>query len=44
VIDSIDLMQQHTFDALIQEEEERFNRLKREEVVPRYKFASLLYY
>jgi hypothetical protein len=37
-------MQQHNFDALIQEEEQRFNRLEREEIVPRYKFASSPYY
>jgi hypothetical protein len=37
-------MQQCTFDVLIQEEEHRFNKLKREGVVPRYKFASLFYY
>jgi hypothetical protein len=34
-------MQQHDFDALIHEEEHRFNKSKREEVVPRYKSPSL---
>ncbi len=37
-------MQQHNFNSLIQEEEQRFNISKREEVVPRYKFASPPYY
>jgi hypothetical protein len=38
------LMQQHDFNALIQEEQHRFNKLEREEVVVRYRFASPLYY
>jgi hypothetical protein len=36
-------MQQHTFDALIQEEQ-IFNKSEREEIVPRYEFASPPYY
>ncbi len=43
-MESASLMQQHDFDALIYEEEQRLNRLEREEVVPRYKFASPPYY
>jgi hypothetical protein len=37
-------MQQHNFNSLIQEKEERFNMSKWEEVVPKYKFASPHYY
>jgi hypothetical protein len=37
-------MQQHTFYALIQEKEQRFNMSEREEVVLRYKYASPPYY
>jgi len=37
-------MQQHNFIFLIQEEEQRFNMSKGEEVVPRYKVASPHYY
>ncbi len=37
-------MQQHTFDVLIQEEEQRLSMSKREEVVPRYIYVSPLYY
>ncbi len=37
-------MHKHDFDDLIHENEQRFNKSKREEVVPRYKFASPLYY
>jgi len=44
VLESTDLMQQHNFDTLIQEEKQRLNRLEREEVVPRYRFVSPLYY
>jgi len=44
VLGSIDLMQQHNFDTLIQEEEQRLNKSEREEIVPRYKFVSLPYY
>ncbi len=40
----MDLMQQYTFDVLIQEEEERLNMSKREEVVPRYRSTSHFYY
>ncbi len=40
---SIDMLQQHTFDALIQEEEQKLNNSKRE-VVPRYRSASPPYY
>ncbi len=38
------MMQQHDFDALIYEEEYRFNKLEREEVIPRYRSASPPYY
>jgi hypothetical protein len=37
-------MQQHDFDALIHEEEQRFNMSEREEVVPSYKSTSPPYY
>jgi hypothetical protein len=37
-------MQQHNFDTLIQEEEQKFNKSKREEVVPRYESISPFYY
>jgi hypothetical protein len=37
-------MQQHDFDALIYEEEHKLNRLEKEEIVPRYRFISPLYY
>ncbi len=37
-------MQQHDFDALIHEEEQRLNMSEREEVVPRYKTTSPPYY
>jgi len=39
----VDLMQQHDSDALIQEQQRR-NKLKREEMVLRYKSASPPYY
>ncbi len=42
-LESVVLMQQYNFDALIQEEQ-IFNRLEREEVIVRYIFASPLYY
>jgi hypothetical protein len=35
MLESIDLMQKHNSDVLIQEEDQRFNRLEREEVMPR---------
>ncbi len=44
MLESIDLMQQHTSDALIQKEKQRFNSSEREEVVLRYKFVSPPYY
>jgi hypothetical protein len=44
VLELVDMMQQHTFDVLIQEEEERLNMSKREEVVPRYRSISPFYY
>jgi hypothetical protein len=44
VLELIDLMQQHNFDTLIQKEKQRLNRSEKEEVIPRYRFASLLYY
>jgi hypothetical protein len=37
-------MQQHDSNTLIYEEEQIFNMLEREEVVPRYKSTSFLYY
>ncbi len=37
-------MQQHHFDALIHGKEQKLNRSKKEEVVPRYKSISLAYY
>jgi hypothetical protein len=37
-------MQQHDFDVPIHGEEQRLNRSQREEVVPRYKWVSPLYY
>jgi hypothetical protein len=37
-------MQQHDSNDMIHEEEQRFNMSQREEVVARYKFASLPYY
>jgi hypothetical protein len=37
-------MQQYDSNTLIYEEEQRFNMLEREEVVPRYKFISFPYY
>ncbi len=37
-------MQQHDFDAFIYEEEHKFNRSEREEIVPRYRSTSLPYY
>ncbi len=46
MLESAYLMQQHNFDALIQEEEEEegINKLGRVEVVQRYIFASPPYY
>jgi hypothetical protein len=44
MLKSIDMMQQHDSHTLIQEEQRRFNRSKREEVVPRYKNVSPPYY
>ncbi len=44
MLESTNLMQQQTFDALIQEEEERLNRLKKEEIVPRCRSTSPPYY
>jgi len=37
-------MQQHNSNVLIQKEEQIFNKLKREEVVPRYRSTSSFYY
>jgi hypothetical protein len=37
-------MQQNNYDALIHGEEQRFNKLEREEVVLRYIFASPPHY
>jgi len=44
VLELTSLMQQHDSNVLIHGKEHRFNRSKREEVVPRYKSASLPYY
>ncbi len=44
MVESTNLMQQHNFDTLIQEEEQKFNKSKREEVVPRYESISPFYY
>jgi hypothetical protein len=41
VLELVDLMKQDTSNVLIQEEEQRLNMSKREEVVPRYRSASL---
>ncbi len=41
VLKSLGLMQQPNFDALMYDEH-RFNRSKREEVVPKYKSASFI--
>jgi len=37
-------MQQHDFNAPIHGKEQRFNKSKKEEVVPRYKYVSPPYY
>jgi hypothetical protein len=37
-------MQQQNFNALMYEEEQRFNMSKKEEVVPRYKLVLPPYY
>jgi hypothetical protein len=37
-------MQQQNSDVLMYEEEQIFNKLEREETVPRYRFASPFYY
>jgi hypothetical protein len=34
------MMQQHDFNVLIHEEEQRLNMSEREEVIPRYKYVS----
>ncbi len=44
MLESIDLMQQHDFNVLIQEEEQRFNKSESEDVVLRYRFTSPPYY
>ncbi len=44
VLESIDLMQQHTSNVLIQEKEQIRNKSEKEEVVPRYKFTPPPYY
>jgi len=43
-LESIGIVQQHNYNALIQEEKQKINKSKREEVVPRYIFTSFLYY
>jgi hypothetical protein len=37
-------MQQQNFDALIFEKKKKLNKSKKEEVIPKYKYVSLLYY
>jgi hypothetical protein len=37
-------MQQHDYDVKIHEEEYKFNKSKRVEVIPRYESVSLHYY
>jgi predicted glycosyltransferase len=37
-------MQQHDFEALILKEEQKFNKSKREEIVPRFRSTSPFYY
>jgi len=44
MLELVNLMQQHNFDTLIQEEKHLFNMSKREEVVRKYKCASPPYY
>ncbi len=44
MLESTNLMQQHNSNVLIQKEEQRFNKLEREEVIPRYRSASRPYY
>jgi hypothetical protein len=42
-LESIGIMQQHNYNALIQKEH-KLDKPKKEEVVPRYIFTSFLYY
>jgi len=44
VLESANLMHQHNSDTLIQEEEQKLNMSKREEIVLRYRSASPIYY
>jgi hypothetical protein len=44
VLESVDLIQQHTFYTLIQEKEQRLNMSERKEVVLRYTYVSPPYY
>jgi hypothetical protein len=44
VLESPGLMQQQKPDVLMSKEKQRFNKLEKEEVIPRYKSASPLYY
>jgi hypothetical protein len=44
MLELVDMMQQHDFDVLIQEEYQRFNKSKREKVVLKYGFSSPPYY
>jgi hypothetical protein len=44
VLESLGLMQQQKSDVIMYEEEQKLNTLEREEVVPKYRFASPFYY
>ncbi len=44
MLESVDLIQQHTFYTLIQEKEQRLNMSERKEVVLRYTYVSPPYY
>jgi O-acetylhomoserine/O-acetylserine sulfhydrylase-like pyridoxal-dependent enzyme len=37
-------MQQHNFNTLIQKEEQRYNKSKKEEIIPRYRSTSHPYH
>jgi hypothetical protein len=44
VLKSTYLMQQHNFNILIQKEEQRFDKSKKEEIIPRYRFTLRPYH
>ncbi len=44
MLESTSLMQQHDYNGLIRGKKQRFNMPEREEVIPRYKFVSPIYY